>query len=374
MLCQCAPSTSGDDPAKSSQVAVEAPADSHVLPKLQRARLESLLEAARRVADTWPWMTNAEFCMLLLEPNVQWVINCDDGPPTFSLQTDRFRQRPVFMRSSSRLSVAGGEVSTPEFLAHTPATAHVDEPFARRTDLPAGHGWLVLGSLEALTAYHPAFEHASTEEWLSVAMHEFLHTQAMSLPSFAATLHLINSGASDPKRLAALYSADAEYRAMVEREYALLVASARIDGRDTKRAARTLRSWLRLYDKRRAKLARREAGADLVRDDSLFTYVEGVARYVESTFLVDGAQHPAHAIAGDARFTGFARWTGLGYAAMPNRQLDAEYYYALGFHLSLLLDRIDPSWKARVPAHPDWLIGVARDVSLRRATAAEPRR
>jgi hypothetical protein len=50
---------------------------------------------------------------------------------------------------------------------------------------------------------------------------------------------------------------------------------------------------------------------------------------------------------------------------MPNRQLDAQYYYALGFHLALLLERVDPSWKRSVHDEPDWLVGTV--VRLTRA-------
>jgi hypothetical protein len=368
-LCACTP-PGGDDAPREKQRATVAPAPARSapeaepgsLPALQRARMDYLFDAMQRVAAAWPWMTHKEPCVLLLEADVQWGLNCPEAPAAaFARVAGSFRQQPVFMRAGGTFTAGGRALSTAEFLAQNPASAHIDDALARRTDLPAGRPWLVLGSLEALTAFHPAFRGASTEEWLSVALHEFLHTEALRLPSFAAELARINEKSIDPARLRALYEDDAVYRALVDREYGGLAAAAARPP-DAARDRRALHEWRTYYDERRTLLSKRADGAGLIHDDSLFTYVEGVARYVESAFLVDAAQHPPRAIAGDPRFTGFTRWSGRGYAAMPNRQLDPQYYYAIGFHLSLLLERVDPTWKRRAPAHGNWLIGVAHEI------------
>jgi hypothetical protein len=313
-------------------------------------------------------MSSDETCVFLLAPDVQWVVNCAEAPAAgFSRLDESFRGRPVFMRQGGTFDAAGQDLSTQELLERMPAAAHVDEPGAQNSDLPARHPWLLLGSLEGLTQYHAAFKGSSTEEWLSVAMHEFFHTRQLRLASFASSLHLINTRQIDAKPLAALYADDARYRALVEREYDLLVNAARAS-LDRARALQALRAWYALYRKRCANLAARPQGAKLVQSDRLFSYLEGVARYVESTFLIVPGQHPSIAIPGDARFHRFARWENRGYAAMPNRQLDTEYYYAIGFHLGLLLDRVDPSWKRDVHAHDDWLIGIVqRNVAANRS-------
>jgi hypothetical protein len=77
-------------------------------------------------------------------------------------------------------------------------------------------------------------------------------------------------------------------------------------------------------------------------------YLEGVARFVESDFLANTPQHPAAGLEADPQFHHFAAFVDRGYLASPNRQLDVQYYYAIGYHLRVLLDRIDPSWKQRV--------------------------
>jgi hypothetical protein len=345
------------------------------LPELQRQRLEYLFDAARLLARTWAFQDGQETCLMLLAPDMQWVVNCAEAPAAgFARLTSEFHGKPVFARRGGTFDAEGRDLSTAQLLERMPAAAHVDEPGARNSDLPARHPWLLLGSLEALMRYHPAFEQSSTEEWLSVAMHEYFHACQMRQSGFANTLHRINTHELDAKPLAALYTRDARYRGLVQREYAHLVAAARapLTQPETRQA---LRAWRNLYRQRRAQLAAQTQGEKLIESDSLFTYLEGVARYVESTFLVEAGQHPSSTIAGDARFHRFAKWENLGYAAMPNRQLDPEYYYALGFHLGLLLDRIDPNWKRDVAAEAGWLLGVAQrnlDKPAQRVHAGQP--
>jgi hypothetical protein len=42
------------------------------------------------------------------------------------------------------------------------------------------------------------------------------------------------------------------------------------------------------------------------------------------------------------------------------RKLGSRYYYALGLHLALVLDRADPTWKERVSDAPEWIVSLAR--------------
>ncbi len=354
-----------------------APPRTEPLPVLQRARLEYLFAAIDRIAQSWPQPAGAaELCLLLLAVDAQWSVNCPEAPSASFVRTEQtFRGQPVFARSGGHFDRDGRSLSTAELLHVMPAAAHVDEPGVRRSDLPAKYPWLLLGSLEGLTAHHPAFEAASTEEWISVALHEVMHTRQLRMPGFAADLSAINSKAVDPSALIALYNGDAEYRRAVEAEYTQLVAAAWNEQQSPAEAARVLADWLERYRKRSEGLASRPRGAQLLRADGLFMYVEGVARYVESRFLVDFAQHPKAALARDPKFRNYDRFAGRGYAGMPNKQLDQEYYYAIGFHVCVLLDRVDPSWKARVHATPAFLAGVTRAVlasSAEKLASVEP--
>src|SRR6185312_13880048 len=102
----------------------------------------------------------------------------------------------------------------------------------------------------------------------------------------------------------------------------------------------------------------------LIADDALFSYIEGGARFVESQFLEDPSLHPpAHLLASDPRFHNYELFVGQGYAGSPNRQLDDHYFYAIGYHLCVLLDRSDPSWRSRVHDREHFLVDVVREVA-----------
>jgi hypothetical protein len=347
-------------PGRKENAAGEVDSDAPALPAVQRERLDGLFAAMTLVARDWPWPARDDVCVLLIAADAQWGLNCSDAPMgQFSRTADFFRGKPVFARRGTRYRSGGRELTTAELLHAMSAAAHVDEPGARRSDLAPGHPWLVLGSIEGLRANHVAFEECSTEEWISVALHEFAHTRQLTMPGFESQLRAINSGALSPASLSGLYTSNAEYRRFVDAEYAHLIASAWA----APDAARTaLARWLGQYEARHAWLAKQVNGATLIRADTLFTYIEGAARFAESWFLVDASQHPTDVLKSDPLSRGYDRFSGRGYAGMPNKQMDADYFYAIGFHLCVLLERIDPGWKSRVHADPDYIFGQVRAV------------
>jgi hypothetical protein len=324
--------------------------------ELQRARLEYLFDAARLVAKSWPLMRPDETCVLLVERERQWEVNCDVAVRGFVATREKFHGRPLFTHAGDAFESAGQRRSTRELLASTPAAAQVPEVPNALPGLPTEHAFLLLGSLEALAAYHPSFPRATTEAWISVAMHEFVHTHQLRHPSFAPYRARLHTPAFDPAPLIALFTQDDAYRVAVLHEYQTLTAAARREPRRDDALA-ALRAWHAQYRKRRALLAARPQGASLIERDRVFTYLEGVARYVESDFLDRADQHPKRIIPDDPRFHAYADFLGRGYAASPNRQLDDQYYYAIGYHLCVLLQRADPEWRDHVQAQPGLLLG-----------------
>jgi hypothetical protein len=236
------------------------------------------------------------------------------------------------------------------------ATAYVPPTSPSAADAPSS-GVVWVGTLEVIRALREDFAQCTTDEWLSVALHELFHVWQLRHPGFAAELRAIADGSLAPDAIRALFEHDARYRELVQREYASLV-DAVSSPTDPTRARRALRAWWSLHLERRAYLLSQPDGARRMKEDRVFTGLEGVARYVESRFLVDPAQHPTGGIVGDASFHGFARYAQGGYAVMQNRQLDAAYDYAIGFHLALLLDQVEPGWHARLATQPDGLIGL----------------
>lgn len=351
----------GDTPKRSAPAPIPVAPDTP-LPALQRERLDYVFDAAERVRASWPLMTPAQTCVLLIEAEVQWVLNCAQGLPGFLSTAQTYRTHPVFRHAGGTFTSAGQTRSTAELLAQTPAAAHVSVPgVASAQGLPGEKPWLVIGSLEALAAFHPAFPDATTEAWVSVAIHELIHTHQLRAPGFAAIVAQLEGGERDASALTRLFGRDKRYRAAIEREYALLTQAAERDPHDRRSARQGLRTWLAAYARRAPQLS-----AAAREDDALFSYIEGVARFVESDFLDNAAQHPPRAPANDPRFHDYALFRGRGYDGSPNRQLDEQYFYAIGYHLCVLLERLDPTWKARVHTVPRWLFGVVEQVASAR--------
>ena len=334
-----------------------------VLPPLQILRLTYTYQAAELLQRAWPLIQPADTCLLLIEPELQWVINCERPPPHFAITSQTLRSRPIYVHTGGSFESAGRSRSTAELLATTPAAAQVPASSARAA-LPDDKPWLVVGSLEALTLFHPSFEHATTEAWVSVVMHELLHTHQLRAPGAERFLDAIVSGKRTPDSLTALFAHDPRFHALIEREYTLLTRAAQQPQGDKRAAKQALKRWLTLYQQRIASLHDHPHAEQLIEDDALFSYIEGVARYVESQFLADPSLHPNTSLASDPRFDHYEQFRGRGYAGSPNRQLDEHYFYAIGYHLCVLLDRLDTTWRTRVHTREHFIYDLVRDVAV----------
>ena len=77
-------------------------------------------------------------------------------------------------------------------------------------------------------------------------------------------------------------------------------------------------------------------------------------------------RYASRSLEGDPHFHQFRTFPGSpGYEGLPQRKLGPRYFYAIGLHLGLLLDRADPSWKGQVSEQPEWLVGLARGLARR---------
>jgi hypothetical protein len=260
------------------------------LSPVDRWRLEYVMRAIEPLSLRWPWMTTQRTCIMLISLRTQWVLNCDRAPAAdFARQSGDFRGRPVFARAGTELMLEGKEVPCAAFVQAVPATASVPNPKQSSSDVAREDPFIIASSLDTLVGTHPAFPaNTTTEEWMSIFVHEFFHTRQLLLPAFSTTYAEMYDGRLDRNRLVELYEKDAQYRALVQQEFELLSGAARsrasVDARDV------LRRWRVLYKRRRDYLNGLPDGALLVRADVVYSYVEGVARYVENMFLVDPRQ------------------------------------------------------------------------------------
>ncbi|MET0409950.1 MAG: hypothetical protein ABW217_01575 [Polyangiaceae bacterium] len=358
------PSAQGVPASQSAaaQSAVPATGSPLALPAVERARLSYALDSTNLVAQDWPWLRSDETCVLLIAPHVQWIVNCLEAPDEFAAVGEPLLGRPVYARDSDTIEAGGQSVPSTAFIGAVPATADVPVPGSATKGLTGETPWIIASTLDGLIGTHPAFGKGTpTEEWLGVFLHEFFHTRQFMLPSFRSALVALKTGKVDSVALEKLFKEDASYRALVEREYAVLSAAAARDAALTVGAAReALQSWSSLYAERRARL-HKLGGDAFVRADAMLTYAEGTARYVEAMFLSDARFHSSLPLESDPHYESFRRSSAKpGYQGLALRELGPRYVYALGMHLALVLDRADPTWKKRVSEEPEWIVSLAR--------------
>lgn len=331
------------------------------LPAVDEWRIEYALRSAELVQQRWLQFPHADPCILLVGPEAQWALNCESAPEEFATGRERFRDRPVFVRVGGQFMTNGHSLDTADFIRAVPATIALPRPGQSRNSLAQDRPFILVSALDALKRLHPTFSaDTTTERWLSIFIHEFFHVLQYSDRALGHPSEV------DGSPLVQLYETDAEYRRMLHVEYAVLADEVVRRDSDDARTRAALRTWDDHYQVRRSYLSALPKGPQLVRLDALLCYVEGLARYVEGMYLVDARYHLQADGANDPSFKHFSEYEGCGYAGMPNRQLSAEYYYALGMHIALLLDRLTPDWSQRVHAAPEWVVGTAS------ASAREP--
>ena len=359
-------SSPGVEPAEHTESALPEP-----LAEVERWRVDYVLQAIEPLSTRWPWMTTQRTCVMLVSLQTQWLLNCERAPTAaFVRQSGDFRGKPIYARAGSEVTLQGQVVPASVFVQAVPATAIV--PDSKQPDTAQGQGdpFVVVSSLDTLIGTHPSFPpNTTTEEWMSIFVHEFFHTRQLLVPAFAETYRAMTDRELDRERLITLYKTDPNYRALVQQEYLLLSEAARTPAPQD--AHKVLRTWLALYETRRAYLLHQPDGPMLVRADSVFSYVEGVARYVENIFLIDPQYHPATA-SQDPHFQAFKAFENKGYEGMLNKGLGERYFYALGMYLALLLDAATPTWPAQVHAHPNLLLGLALHPAQHSTAAAHP--
>jgi hypothetical protein len=262
-------------------------------------------------------------------------------------------------------------VAVSDFIQALPAT--VDLPLPGGDSIRGGHEpWILVSSLDALASAHPGFKAGTpSEKWVAVFVHEFFHTRQLSRPDLLPTLQQVKGKGLDTETLEQAFIKDLDYRALVKHERDILAnAAAQNDALTATAARRALAEWSAAYEKRRAHL-HHLGGDPLVQTDLVLTYVEGTARYVEARFLQDVRFHPSQPLRGDPSFQNYQPYsTKSGYEGLTQTAVDPSYWYCIGMHLGLVLDRAAPDWKMRVIDQPDWLIGLARRIAAESPRAA----
>jgi hypothetical protein len=342
---------------------------------LQLSRIDYALQSITRLKTDWPWLASDETCIVLTDRYAQYLLNCEAPPHSPYDKTPwRFHGRPIYINSSEAAVLDTQSAPYKVFSQQLVGTVVVYQPqHPKTTGFAKQKPWIFVTSLEALIENHPAFdEKTTTEAWLSIFIHEFFHTRQLLHPNAQKAWGHILAGEINPGHLDALYLNNPDYRAAVDQEYAYLVKAVEQPS-NAHLAQAALKHWLALRQQRiegfrsvySASIPSDPSDAgQLEIDDTTYLYIEGVARYVENVFTVKATlQAPTDLLAQDPRFTAFSHSVGQGYQGMWSRKIPhgGKYYYALGLHVGLLLDRVNPAWTHTVHEKPQGLIDSVKE-------------
>lgn len=342
------------------------------LADLDRSRVEYALGAVKEIQKEWPVRT-PDSCILLFGAQAEWLMNCTDpGHGWAAAGSQTLNGMPVFY-SSQPVSLAHQRMPYVQVKQALVAQAFFYLASGPSTKVYKDRPWFAISRLEDLAKNHPAFgSGTSTEEWLSIFVHEYFHITQLTEPHAVEFMTAKSSQAAFVPQavLTEFYAENPEYRLALKEEHDLLSnALSAAPPLDKERARRTLSQWAKLYQRRVKRFSKAFEKGDPRRNlelwDAYWTYIEGLARYAESKVLIDARHHPKTGIPNDPRFSGVDSPEGKGYPGLPvpNKRMGKSYYYSIGMHLAFVLDTADPGWKRRLFSNRLWLAGAAIDSS-----------
>lgn len=164
--------------AESASTSMEANIDPALALELQR--LEYALRSLERAQARWPWLSTDETCIVLNRLTEQYLFMCEpsEGSP-FEPTGATFRGRSVY-RNGTELAAVGPQRAPHSVVVQSiVGTVLLYHPANEAlTSFAKERPYIFITSLDALSEAHPAFSSSSTtEEWLSIFVHEYFHTR-----------------------------------------------------------------------------------------------------------------------------------------------------------------------------------------------------
>lgn len=333
----------------------------------RRARIDGVLNALDRAFRDWDLTDQTPLRVLLFDEHGEWLLGGTSSEARRFLPTgESWRGRPVLWNHRAL------EVSD-KYLPFAQIKASFVGTVGTATHDGKKYPVLILQEWDSLRRHHPQFRDERFESWLAVAVHEGFHARQMWHPRVRPRIERW-AGSKAPVTmddLAAFFDESAEFRAAVEREWATLRAALGVAWITREHAIEALRAWMRLYRAREAHFARqldsRFPGREPWLMDGFEMFVEGGARYVEMSYLIDPGRID-RVLRREPTFGYFLRTRGHRPPELHGlgTRLSKRYFYGIGAFLCFLLDAAAPGWKARVWENERLLLGEVERVSAQR--------
>jgi len=187
----------------------------------------------------------------------------------------------------------------------------------------------------------------STEVWATMVIHEYFHGYQFKHPAYIAYFEQNIAMASDT--LTKVYKAYPWFKESVDQENERLLAA--LEAADERQTRQQIDAFFALRAKRRLK-ARQTLPGDLAETERSYETMEGTARYVEySLYQTFGQKKPDRALLrSDTAYRAYDYFWNYTITRDPwlYRSEETTYFYATGFNLVRLLDKLKVRYKTRL--------------------------
>lgn len=187
----------------------------------------------------------------------------------------------------------------------------------------------------------------ATEQWATMVIHEYFHGFQFKHPAHVAYFEKKISVSADT--LKSTYKIYPWFKEGVDRENNILLAA--LETEDSRQVARLTDSFFALRKHRRAQ-AKGLPGHDLATLERAYETMEGTARYVEySLYSSFAGKQPNDKLSkSDSAYHSYEYFRNYSIEKDPWLYLSDKtaYFYATGFNLVRLLDKLGVSYKTRL--------------------------
>ena len=325
-------------------------------------RVQAAYDAVRRSARFWPGFdkTNVQ-AMLIYDERGEWFFGQSQDLRGFHRTGQIMNGLPVNYAEPS-LFLTGEVKPYARIRKQDGWLGRIGwRDFDADTRHPRSEPMMIMQELTTAKQNHRMI--ASTEDWISVYVHECFHVFQHEFADLR-NAQKIGWDETDDRSVLDKLAASGDYERAVTAEFVML--NDAVTEATTKDSARhTLKRWLAAREERVRRFQKDFAKAggkgDLDRVDMFLTSSEGTAKYVEHLYVTTPEAFDDPSLVGDPLARQYVPPENAGAKKLIRRTVTyrgvGNYFYTIGDLVSRLLDVADESWKSKAFDRSTLLMG-----------------
>jgi len=188
----------------------------------------------------------------------------------------------------------------------------------------------------------------STEEWVTMIIHEYFHGFQYKHQSYMEYMET-NMTQIKPDSLTSFYKHHSWFKKLIDAENELLLHA--IEEPNIIKARQIIDTFLTVRSERR-NVTKQKLRFEIQKPEKFYETMEGTARYVEySLYRKFSTKKPDYKLkTSDASFKSFAKFKhyNIEYDEWLYKTEKTAYFYAIGFNMARLLDKLNIDFKKRL--------------------------